>query len=331
MIMKRMAGVLLAAAMLLVPLHGHAAPKVVKFSYIQNEDDQMDVIAKKAKAYIEEKTNGRYRIDLLCCQKMGSEEAMGTAIRTGAIQIMIVSAPGQLDPMMNMTGVPYTIKDKEHFYKVYEGPVGKEIAEHFGQVAGFTPVYWFYRIHQMIFTTKPLTKPEDWAKFKIRAASNFAYTSQLDAMGARVVPMPFPEVYMALKTGVIDGVQTVMDWFVSFKLYEVCKYAIDIKHDFSPVGVYLNNRFMNSLSEEDRAVFIEAFSRQKEENEKWVDENHKRYYDKMIAEGVQVTVASDEDIAKYKQLCWDFLRKNAELCGGTEIMEKMFEAGGYSE
>lgn len=320
---------MMLAAALSFPLEAMAAAKTVKFSYIQNEGDQMDVIAKKAKAYIETKTNGRYKIDLLCCQKMGSEEAMGTAIRTGIIQMMIVSAPGQLDPMMNMTGVPYTIKDKKHFYDVYEGPVGKEIADHFGKVAGFTPVYWFYRIHQMIFTTKPLTKPEDWAKFKIRAASNFAYTSQLDAMNARVVPMPFPEVYMALKTGVIDGVQTVMDWFVSFKLYEVCKYAIDIKHDFSPVGVYLNNKFMDSLSPEDRKIFIEAFSSQRDDNEKWVEENHKRYYDKMVAEGVKVTEASPEDIATYKKMCWDYLRKNADRCGGPEIMEKMFKTGGY--
>ncbi len=319
----------MVAMTLFFPLQGNAAPKVVKFAYIQNEDDQMDVIAKSAKAYIEEKTNGRYQIDLLCCQKMGSEEAMGTAIRTGVIQIMIVSAPGQLDPMMNMTGIPYTIKDLEHFYEVYEGPVGKEIVEHFGQVAGFTPVYWFYRIHQMIFTTKPLTKPEDWAKFKIRAASNFAYTSQLEAMNARVVPMPFTETYMALKTGVIDGVQTVMDWFVSFKLYEVCKYAIDIKHDFSPVGVYLNNKFLNSLTPEDRDIFVEAFSRQKEANEKWVEENYQRYYDKMIAEGVKVTTASEEDILKYKEMCWTFLRENADQCGGPEILEKMFKAGGY--
>ena len=327
--MRILTGLMIVALAVFSPLLAEAAPKVIKFSYIQNEGDQMDVVAKKAKAYIEEKTNGRYSIELLCCQKMGSEEAMGTAIRTGTIQIMIVSAPGQLDPMMNMTGVPYTIKDVDHFYNVYEGPVGQEIADHFGKVAGFTPVYWLYRIHQMIFTTKPLTKPEDWAKFKIRAASNFAYTSQLEAMGAKVVPMPFPEVYMALKTGVIDGVQTVMDWFVSFKLYEVCKYAIDIQHDFSPVGVYFNNKFMASLSPEDKKIFIEAFSRQKEENEKWVNANYQRYYDKMIAEGVKVTKASPEDIEKYKDMCQDFLRKNAKMCGGTEIMEKMFKAGGY--
>ena len=306
-----------------------AAPKAIKLMYIQNDGDQMDVIAKKAKAYIEEKTNGKYRIDLLCCSKMGSEEAMVTAIRTGVVPMALLTCPGYADAMMNVTTLPYIIKDIKHFYDVFEGPVGKEIGEHFSKATGVSPKVWYYRIHQMIFTSKPLLKPEDWPKFKIRTAAQVGNTCQVEAMGGHVVPLPFTEVYMALKTGVVDGVQTVMDWFVSFKLYEACKYAIDIKHDFSPMAIYFNDKFSASLPSEDYEIFVEAFARQKEENETWVDENYKRYYQKMVDEGVTITEASEEDITLYSKQCQEFIRKNADLYGGIEIYEKMIKAGGF--
>lgn len=301
----------------------YSAAKVVKVVYMQNTDDQMDVVAKRAKEYIERETGGRYKLELFCCGKMGSEEAMFTSVKMGVTQIGMFSSPGYAHPVMNLVAVPYAFKDRDHFYRVFEGPVGAEINQVFTKATGVEPVAHFYRIHQYIFTSKPLINPQDWRQFKIRTATAPCWTAQVEGIGGSVVPLPFSEVYMALQTGVIDGVQTVLDWFVSFKLHEVCKYAIDIKHDLSPMTVFINEKWLQRLPAEDQRIFRAAFVNQKAENEKWVDEAFGRYQQAMFDNGVTLHTASDEDVALYRSQLHDFVRERAGLFGGSAILEKL--------
>ncbi|MBN2058867.1 MAG: TRAP transporter substrate-binding protein DctP [Deltaproteobacteria bacterium] len=78
-----------------------------------------------------------------------------------------------------------------------------------------------------IFTTKkPIKTLSDLAGVKMRASSRRS-VAPLKALGAAPQSMPSGEVYMALKTGVLDGAQSGSRILIYQKWGEVVKYGIE--------------------------------------------------------------------------------------------------------
>ena len=67
--------------------------------------------------------------------------------------------------------------------------------------------------------TKAVTE-EDWSKLRLRAPSMDIYVLMVEAIGANAVPLPYSEVVMALKTGVIDGYLTDQVAYASDRMWE---------------------------------------------------------------------------------------------------------------
>ena len=71
-------------------------------------------------------------------------------------------------------------------------------------------------------TNKPVRKLEDLAGQQIRAAGGS--TLAIEALGGTPVPMPMSESYVALDSGIVDGILGPDDILQGFKLAEVTKF-----------------------------------------------------------------------------------------------------------
>ena len=59
---------------------------------------------------------------------------------------------------------------------------------------------------------------------KIRVQQSDLWVALLQAMGANATPMPYGEVYTALKTGIVDGAENNWPSYDSSRHFEVAKY-----------------------------------------------------------------------------------------------------------
>ena len=92
---------------------------------------------------------------------------------------------------------------------------------------GVTNIAWLMDANDGIFTSsnKALVTPADFAGVKVRGLSKL-FDAGLAAMSAAPSPMPAPEVYQALQTGVIDAGFTGVKAANSRKFYEVQKFGV---------------------------------------------------------------------------------------------------------
>lgn len=94
---------------------------------------------------------------------------------------------------------------------------------------------------------------------QLRTSSDQNYIDIISAMGAHPVTMAFSETYNAIQCGVVNGTEgDVFSGYDSRGIHEVAPYCNLTNHMMPLMLLVVNNDFLASLSEQGRAIFLEA-------------------------------------------------------------------------
>lgn len=150
-------------------------------------------------------------------------------------------------------------------------------------------------------TTVEIKNLKDCEGVKIR---DFGLKGELcSKMGITVVYVPFPECYLALTTGTIEGTDMLHDMIIDMSFYEPAKYVIlpDIV-PYLGAGVWLNLEAWNELDDDLKVIVeetFEAFSYRFARDQIYKMPSSLA---KFVELGGTINYFPDEDIAKIKEL-----------------------------
>jgi TRAP-type C4-dicarboxylate transport system substrate-binding protein len=82
------------------------------------------------------------------------------------------------------------------------------------------------------------------------------------ALGANPTPIAFDEVYLALSTGTVDGLENPIADMIAAKFDEVSEQLVLTGHMVAPLFFAMSASFWDSLTEEEQAVVAEAVAAQ---------------------------------------------------------------------
>ncbi|TCT03894.1 TRAP transporter substrate-binding protein [Aquabacter spiritensis] len=251
----------LAAALSLAPLTPALAQSVTLRSADIHPDGYPTVEAVKYFGKIlDEKTNGKYKIQLFFSAQLGQEKETIEQTRFGVIDLNRVNtAPfNNLIPETAVLGLPFLFRSVDHMYKVVDGPLGGEIAKAF-EPHGLIVLGFFDSGARSIYNSKrPIKTLADMKGMKIRVQQSDLFISMINALGANATPMPFGELYSALQTGLVDGAENNYPSYESVKHYEVAKYYSLTEHSMAPEVFVMSKMAWDKLSPGDQKIFKEA-------------------------------------------------------------------------
>ncbi len=178
------------------------------------------------------RTNGQMYLDFKPFSMLGGEVEVLNQLKMGAIQGMGVSsvASTNLGPRFGIVNLPYLIDsfdklDKfigsgtlfEHFLKAmdHQGIIAFDIT-------GYGNYGWC--------TTKPVKTIADAKKVKFRIAEAAVNRLNYQHWGFNPVVMPWPDVPIALKQGVIDGLDHTAIVMRLDKKFDVAKYFTQLDY-----------------------------------------------------------------------------------------------------
>ena len=119
---------------------------------------------------------------------------------------------------------------------------------------------WYLGTRQLNLVEKvgPVKRPEDLKGVKLRMPNNKTFLDMGRALGATPTPMAFGEVYMALKTGTIDGQDNPLPTDLTAKFVEVTKYIVLTDHQIGMICPVINEKLWQSMPEEYRVYIKKA-------------------------------------------------------------------------
>jgi TRAP-type transport system periplasmic protein len=257
--------ILTTAAMSLVAVSIAAAPASAQkvnltFGHGAAPGNPRSVAADKFAEIVKEQSQGRIDVQVAGSARLGDDQAMITAMRTGTLDMSANSQgpSAAVVPEMAAIGLPFLFNDLPQAWQVLDGPVGKELAEKFEKQGLIVLAYWDNGIRHVTNIVRPISAPDDLKGIKIRTPADPITIDIFQTLGSSTQQIRFSELYVALQQGVVDGQENPVVNIYASKLYEVQKYLSLTGHKYESTPVFASKITFRRLSPEDQQLLRDA-------------------------------------------------------------------------
>ena len=212
---------------------------------------------------IEERSAGRHRLHVFHSRQLGEEKETIEQTRIGAIDLnrTNVALIGSLVPVANVLSLPFLFRSFEHLHRVLDQGIGQEILAQF-QPHGFVGLTIYDSGARSIYNSvRPVRSLADMKGLRIRVQQSSLMSDMIKALGADPVELPYGQVSTGLSTRLIDGAENNWPSYVTTGHYKLASYYTLTEHSMSPEVLVMSRPAWESLSGEDRDIFLEVFMR----------------------------------------------------------------------
>lgn len=320
----------IALALALVGTLGFGVPAraeyTAKMALIAQTGQPIELGAQKFKELVEANSKGQIKVQIFPGGQLGGEIELQDSVANGTLQLASIGTPvtaGKLRKL-DILNMYYLWKDRAHMRKVLEGPIGKELFAEYEKATGNRVIAsnWQQGTRETL-TKKRVAKPADFKGVKIRVTAGVPLYDQLwSAMGASPVPLPFPEAYSAMQTGVVDAVELPPDFILNNGFNKLGKYLSLTDHYFYTNIVIVNGKFHASLPKELQAVLDDAALKAGEYQTAMILKQQDEYIQKIKASGVEIVPTDQKAFA---QAVRPVFEKNMGVWG-KDLYERIVKA-----
>lgn len=209
---------------------------------------------------IEEKTNGRYKVEVYTGGQLGDEKSAIELMQVGAIELARVNGSPLMEfsESLGVLSLPYLFSDDEHKWEVLNGDIGETLLDGLSESNLQGLAFYDSGNRHFYNAIREVKSPEDLAGLKIRVQQSSLNIDMVEALGASATAMSYGEVYSAIQTGVIDGAENNFPSYYTTNHFEVAKYITMDGHSGVPEVLTASKAFWDTLSDKDKEIFKEA-------------------------------------------------------------------------
>ena len=239
---------------------------------------------------LSEQTKGKLGIKVFPAGALGTEKDTVEQLKIGGLDMMRINAAplNNIIPETIPVSLPFVFRSVDHMRKVVDGPIGDEILAAMESQGMIGLAFYDSGARSFYTTKKPMKTMADLKGMKIRVQQSDLFVAMIEALGANATPMPFGEVYTALKTGIVDGAENNWPSYESTRHFEAAKYYDMTEHSMVPEVLVMSKRIWDTLSKEDQTTIRKAAKDSVPYMRKLWDEREQKSRKMVEAGGAQV-------------------------------------------
>lgn len=318
---------LLTGAALVRP--SYAAAKVIRISTPGSDAEWQSKALVAFKDALDKAMPGAFDVQI---HYNGTLFAQGTeieAMQRGNLEVALTSPAdiAQLIPEYSIFTTGYLIRDPAHLDAIWDGEVGDEVKAKVGADLDLHILKSQYlgTRHVILRQPRDVQTPADMKGLKLRMPGSDAWQFLGNALGANATPLAFEEVYLAMQTGTIDGLENPLPDAIASKFYEVSKQVVLTGHQVANVFFTVAKPFWDGLSAEEQAAITAAEVAAKAVNDEGVIATEKDGQAVFEANGNTVTTP---DVKAFRDHVLDaFLKSDFAKTWPAGMLDRINAAG----
>ncbi|AET69716.1 tripartite ATP-independent periplasmic transporter solute receptor, DctP family [Desulfosporosinus orientis DSM 765] len=262
----------------------------IKVGHVLAPDHPYTIGLKKFGELVEQKTQGKVKVEVFHSSQLGNERDMIEALQLGTQQMALVSTA----PLASFTkeflvfDLPFIFNDSQSAHKVLDGEIGQGILNSLESQGIIGLSYWENGFRHVTNNTRPINKPEDLKGLKIRLMENPIHMDTFRTMGADPTPMAFGELFTALQQGTIDGQENPIPIIWTSKFYEVQKQLSLTGHFYAAAPLLVSKTFFDGLAPEYQNAIKEASIEARDYERDLIAQQETEFLGKLKDQGVNV-------------------------------------------
>lgn len=235
-------------------------PVILRLAHISDEEHPSHKASLLFKQLVEEATDGVVKVEIYSNSSLGSAPEYTEQLRLGALELGLVTS-GQLQvwiPEYGAVMIPFLFESYDHAHRALDGEAGELLAKYAREKEFVILGNWEWGFRQFTNSKMPIEKPEDIARLKVRVPNEIQLEAMYKTLGATTAIIAFPELYMALAQGVVDGQCNPLATIYYQKLYEVQPHLAILNHVYNTQMLVASERAWNSLTDETKEIVLDA-------------------------------------------------------------------------
>ena len=281
-----------------------SAPKVMRVGHIQSMDHPYQEGLEKFKELVKQKTNGEIEVRIFPMAQLGSGPTQIQSVKLGTLESFIEGA-GMYANLVGGYAIFTTayVFDREDVYKVLDGPIGRALNDELIKRHGIRMLCTSWeRGPRHLLSVRPVLKVADVKGLKLRVPQDVTFLLAWKILGASPTPINMAEVYLALKQGIVDGVENPLETHYTQKFYEAAKNLSLTAHIIENAGFSVNEKWYQGLTKAQMNALSEAAKEAGKVNNELTTNLEATYRKKMEDEGVKFHTI---DRAAFRAACKD--------------------------
>lgn len=250
--------------------------KAVTFKYanITKEKNAYSKVGFDIEESLKAATDGRVTFQHFPAGQLGNEADMMQQLNSGSLDFAVITT-AQLStssPAFGAWLMPFLVDNHQQAFELWKTDESMAL---FNTLTNENVVGLGYASSgfRYLLATKPIETAKDLENMKIRTTPSPTILDFWNPLKVSPTPMPLTEVYTALQTGVIDGVDIDTESLVTENLSEIAKHMTPSKHMYWAAGILVNKDRWNSFSDEEKELVHAAVQTAMEKNVAFIEEN----------------------------------------------------------
>ncbi len=268
------------------------------------EKNPVHLFAENFKRLAEEKSGGNLQIKLYPNSMLGEEEQRMEQVMTSpGLNIASFGGIAPLFEEIYVSAIPFMFSDAAAAHAFFDKGSYWQAAK--AEFAKRTDTELLAVVEEggfLNFTNskQPIKSPKDFKGLRFRAMDP-SQIALYQSFGASGTPIPWTELYMGLRTGVVDGQMNPTSYIIMGSLYQVQKYLTLANIQYSDQFLVANGEMLAGMSETDRRALTEAAQEATVLNRQAIAVAQEKDLEFLAANGMQIIQPDAEDLKAFRE------------------------------
>lgn len=246
-------------------------------------------------------------IQHLPAAQLGTAREVMEQVMIGAVDMSITDTAylSEIEPPLAVFQLPFIFTDWDHAERAMQAAPGDMIRTTLAERHNLaTLAYMHNGFRDLLTADVPVRSIEDMPKVQFRSPPLPAWLAMFDALGVQPVPVPWNEVYTAMQTGLVDGLETTPEGMVSSKTFEVGKYVTQTGHMYNLTVLVASSAALDRLDDAQRAALQDCAATFQAEGNAEVRELADVSLAQMQAAGLEIIEVDKAPFRERLQAAW---------------------------
>jgi C4-dicarboxylate-binding protein DctP len=278
------------------------AEKVYVFKYSNSQPEQHPRSKSMIffKNELEKRTDGRMKVENYFSAVLGTEFEVQDMVATGALQGTRGGGFIHANKKYYIFMLPFLVENWDQALQLITCEFTKNINAE-AKVNGYhipaCGISLGFRVHTN--NVRPIETPDDLKGLKMRVPQQEVFVVNARTLGVNPQELPTSEIYMALKTGVVDGQDNPVSNIWDNRMYEVQKYLTMTNYATGPDPFMVNLEWYNRLPDDLKQIF-DAVAVETMHYSDQLNRDSEVEYIKRLSEKLAINYVTPENLDKFR-------------------------------
>jgi len=300
--------------------------KVIRVAFGMTEQSPSYQGMLKFADLVQQYTNGKYCVKIFHSSQLGGDIELMKKLQEGNLEMCFPSTSNvsTYDPNFMLLDFPFAFKDEAAATKILKSNFGTQLLNSLSAFGFEGLAFAENGFREITTSSKPISILEDFKGLKIRTMENKVHMDVFKALGCIPSPMPFGQVFNALKYSAVDGQENSIPTIHSAAFHEVQKYLTLSHHVYGLLVLLYSKKQWDTLPYEIQSIIQKASIEAADYTTLINQQQTKKLLDEMNNSGITINTLPSSEINKIKAITDPILGKYRSLVN-TELYDSFMK------